>query len=699
MRHPSEMPLCSVADSSPAAFDSSPCQPGFDFLQRAKTLLTIMRTKFFDSPQMLWLACSMLFAQGTCIAQTPPTPNFAPPTVDMQDVAGVSMNSGRPNFSMSPVKIGPANEPFAFSESFAGGLNYPSAGFFGIVSGSTLGSPYSVGDMIVNVLGKAEQLKPVGDGVNYVSRNAGGGTLSISASFAYQYTDRAGTVYNFTAGQDPKQCTDQSVVSGNPPAVYEWKTAASNCAVLANVTYSNGVILTIGPYLSVPGDSTRYIQKITRSDGYQFVVDWGVTNIPMLPDPPRGAILYLNKVTAYNMAVDYCDPAAISCTFSQPWPSATMTRTASATKPGDVMTFTLTDNGGNVTRYTETLMQGLTATPPPTNVLRVYQLLTGLKPPSSPSADTRTYAYLNQSFCYVVAGSGGIGTSPTTDCQKFQRDELVQSVVTPQGTWSYGYIHPDPNAPSQSMAAGQYITTVTRPDGYVLSGEFNALTGYIQYATGIQGQVNYDTNWLSDPNFLQTSADSEGRAYSYIFDGRGNLKTKTQTGSNPNPVWQAVYPTTCTNAVTCNKPTQLIDPLGNTTDYAYDPTHGGVLSETKPPDVKGIRPQTRYGYAQLTPWLKNASGTYSAGTPIWKLVREAYCRSSAALADGSGCTVATDEVVTTYDYGPNAGPSNLLLHGVAVTADGTTHRTCYAYDVFGNKISETTPNAGLTSCP
>ena len=43
----------------------------------------------------------------------------------------------------------------------------------------------------------------------------------------------------------------------------------------------------------------------------------------------------------------------------------------------------------------------------------------------------------------------------------------------------------------------------------------------------------------------------------------------------------------------------------------------------------------------------------------------------------------------------------MLLRGQAVTADGTTLRTCFAYDGLGRKISETGPNgtAGLSACP
>jgi YD repeat-containing protein len=64
-----------------------------------------------------------------------------------------------------------------------------------------------------------------------------------------------------------------------------------------------------------------------------------------------------------------------------------------------------------------------------------------------------------------------------------------------------------------------------------------------------------------------------------------------------------------------------------------------------------------------------------------------------------GCAQPSDEVLTTYDYGPDSGPNNLLLRGKAVTADGKTARTCYAYDALGNKISETSANAQLANCP
>lgn len=66
---------------------------------------------------------------------------------------------------------------------------------------------------------------------------------------------------------------------------------------------------------------------------------------------------------------------------------------------------------------------------------------------------------------------------------------------------------------------------------------------------------------------------------------------------------------------------------------------------------------------------------------------------------GFNCVTPSDEVRTTYDYGPNSGPNNLLLRGMVEDATGAALRTCYGYDARGNRISETRPRAGLASCP
>lgn len=158
------------------------------------------------------------------------------------------------------------------------------------------------------------------------------------------------------------------------------------------------------------------------------------------------------------------------------------------------------------------------------------------------------------------------------------------------------------------------------------------------------------------------------------------------------------YTYNCVTLKVCAKPTSQTDAKGNVTNYTYDLSHGGVLTETSPA-VNGVQPQMRYEYAQRYAWIKNSSGAFvQAATPVWVKTREEYCKTTNAT-NGNCAGGAADEVVIDFDYGPNGGPNNLLVRGVVVTADGESLRTCYTYDAQGRQISETKPMADLTSCP
>jgi hypothetical protein len=196
----------------------------------------------------------------------------------------------------------------------------------------------------------------------------------------------------------------------------------------------------------------------------------------------------------------------------------------------------------------------------------------------------------------------------------------------------------------------------------------------------------------------------EGTGY-FISDSddRGNPKITTiyaKPGSGlANVATTSVYPTTCSNRKTCNKPSSTTDAKGNQTDYTYDTNSGNVLTETAPAGADGIRPVKRFAYVQRAAWLKNSGGTYTASAyPVWVLSEMRSCRTSATVSNACAAG-STDEVVTTYDYGPDSGPNNLLVRGVAVTADSQTLRTCVTYDQDGHKLSETKPLGTGATCP
>ncbi len=241
------------------------------------------------------------------------------------------------------------------------------------------------------------------------------------------------------------------------------------------------------------------------------------------------------------------------------------------------------------------------------------------------------------------------------------------------------------------------IETVTVDSGGTPSSMTDGL-GYTQtFETSADSQA-------VDVSQVNAGVDAEGGRTDWSRDARGNI---TQIVRHAKPgsgladqTTSATYASTCSNTKTCNKPISTTDARGAVTNFTYDPTHGGLVVE-EAPAVDGIRAVRRLGYIQGYAWLKSPGGGYAAATsPVWLLSEERTCRTTATV--NGGCAGgAADEVVTSYQYqsGNSSTPSNLLLIGKAVSADGQTRRTCFGYDYSGNRISETKPRAGLTVCP
>lgn len=371
------------------------------------------------------------------------------------------------------------------------------------------------------------------------------------------------------------------------------------------------------------------------------------------------------RATAYNRASVYCNEAALlSC--------------ASVTALGSAVTFAYDRPNSKVT----------------------------ITKPNGEQVELTFGSLMDTATLTSVTRPGGVTRTMTYDGWAEQEGATYRylTTLTEAGrTWGYGY----------SPSSGGSSTSVAEPS--------NALTHYY-FGNGIPYMI-------LDPLLRQTWVDydgymrflrrryPEGNEVTAAYDSRGNLNLVRQIpkASLDLPTLQAsaVYPASCTSTDrrSCNRPTSSTDRNNNTTDYTYDPAHGGILTETGPlaptrqndGSIVSVRPQKRYEYAQLYAWVSSGAGGYvQAATPVWLRVRERSCRTTAA--SGSGCAGgAADEIVTDYDYGPASGPNTLLLRGQTVTAtDGgtaTTLRTCYTYDVNGNRISETQPNANLTSCP
>lgn len=278
--------------------------------------------------------------------------------------------------------------------------------------------------------------------------------------------------------------------------------------------------------------------------------------------------------------------------------------------------------------------------------------------------------------------------------------------------WTQAYTESSPEPDYRPVT--DTSTTMTEAG---ISGTSNAVTspeGNLKSFTDPLGRVAYYTyqDPASPPGYpsmvetgelIGQSSPEGDRTLTTASDARGNptaitIYPKAASGLT-NLTTTSVYPTTCTNRKTCNKPTSMTNAKSNTTNFTYDSSHGGVLTEAAPADSNGVRAVKRNSYVQRAAWLKNSGGTYTASTyPVWLLSEQRTCRTTATV--GNACAGgSTDEVVTSYEYGPNSGPNNLLVRGIATTANGQTLRTCFTYDINGRKLSETKPLGTGATCP
>lgn len=419
-----------------------------------------------------------------------------------------------------------------------------------------------------------------------------------------------------------------------------------------SITHPNG-IQTSFHYRSVnigPGHQAVRIQSVTTNMGYQFKYNYASNTYDGTP-----GYFTLTSIVAINNTVEYCDPNADTCSLTGSWPHL---QYLTGTLDGGV-----TDANGGTTYITSSLVGA-----------------TGHVTIQTPDKTSPNYDY----------------TMPFRPSAPLSDQYAVSSVTVNGKTTSYAITN-------SGLPAGQQLVTSSAP----LSQQYSYTA--ISNVPGITKEVDplgRTTTFTYDAfNRLLSVTPPEGNSTNYTYDTNGNILTATlhpKTGSGSTPLsesWTYSISTCSSSPNTCNQPVTHTDPRGKVTSFTYDSTSGQVLTETDPADANGINPVKRYAYTQRYAYIKDATGAYvPESTGIWLLTSEKTCQTTATVS-GACAGGSSDEIETDYDYGPNSGPNNLLLRGKVVTSNGTSLRTCYGYDNFGNKISETMPRAGLTSCP
>lgn len=285
---------------------------------------------------------------------------------------------------------------------------------------------------------------------------------------------------------------------------------------------------------------------------------------------------------------------------------------------------------------------------------------------------------VNSSVCQIANVYAGMGPADVTQ------------QTTPDGAvWNYNIQPADPEyvqnpGDPPPTSAGNF----SGPEGINVWAEFSGglLSTYNQ--NGRSTTLQWDGIELARLTHPEGNnvryAYRAGQTASETWEAKPNSGVATVVKSSQFPD----YSTCPTSRKTCNKPIWRKDYKGNQTDYTYA-AHGGVETETGPA-VGGVRPQVRYEYALRRAWVSNGGSHSPEAVSIYLPIRKAFCATGAA--SGWGCAIPGDEVATTYDYGPDSGPNNLLLRSETVTAGGVARRTCYGYDWQGNKIGTTRPN-------
>lgn len=399
---------------------------------------------------------------------------------------------------------------------------------------------------------------------------------------------------------------------------------------------------------------------------------------------------------AVNLARDYCDFAAsAACT------GLSATRTASFSGFGTLQ-YTLTNAAGEIVSVQFQSIEAFVQEP------RCFQ-----NPPGPYTCNGIVYPY-NYPTQITFPGSSkppvSISYGSSGDPRNVNHSEVLVATVVSEGvTVTYD----NANYPSGTGGSG--------PSGYqVLVKAFvNGVRQFSSVSAALGRQ------WSPSTLDLKTVEDGLGRGKAFFYDQEGNVVEEVRpelggmlyqydarlnlvevalnpkTGSAESTlITRFEYPAACSpeTQATCNLPLAMIDPKGNRTEYTYN-VHGQLLTKTGPAPTSGAaRPITRNSYTMRTAYILNASANpVPAGSPISMLTATSVCITT------ENCVGSADEVVTTYDYGPATGPNNLLLRGVAVTARNAagqveTLRTCYTYNYFGERISETKPRAGLGAC-
>ena len=483
-------------------------------------------------------------AAGPAAAQTLDT---APPVRSSFDENGVDVARGYFRAEYTDLSIGPEGRGgLAFVRSFGSALAGGGSNFdLGVFPGPT--------QTLVGVGGRSYAFTP--SGTAFVSADGSGATLTRSGA-TYTLTTEDGTIivygYAVAATAEPnRKARGTSIAYPSGEKIILTWVDATWCVVNNQDVCSAGNLRT----------AVR-LQSVSSSLGYQLHFNYGRGDINFAAQ--AAAWKQFNGITAINSAVDYCDPAAHSCTFSQSWPTVSYSGTGA-----------VTDTRGYTTTYSSSA-SGFTITRPGSSSPNVTVSQDGNARVTSVTRDGKTWTY-----AYVATGA--------TTAQL--------NVTDPMG----------------HVRVYTSDTAIGLPTSIV--DETGRETAFQYYPSGLLKRVTAD-----EDNYVEYTYDSHGNVT--------QVQKVAKPGSGLAPIVAgAVYPClsapTCDKPQSTTD--ERGNTTDYSWDLAHG---GLLTVTAPAASPGAVRPQTRYTYSALQAYVKNGAGSIVAtGQPAYRATAVSTCRT------------------------------------------------------------------------
>ncbi|WP_419148866.1 hypothetical protein [Pseudoalteromonas 'SMAR'] len=516
---------------------------------------------------------------------------------------------------------------------------------------------------------------------SYIGRN--GGMIEKHSDFIWKYTNSQGVEVTY----------DSRIHYQYEPPIVALETYRKQ-AVATQIKYPSGLIVKVNfKDASYDGNTVHRIQSVTSSAGYQLQYRYQLnsSSIPSYNSDKYAYYQWTRPIQIRGFVSEYeaCPPLAVDCDFSLDWPKVNF----SWVDPFNDGDTTITFANQTYKAFTHERFcssgDGRTACSSDRNHLRI----TTISSSASQGQPEREYQYTNTYHCTFQ------GTE--RQCRTFKLGVVYLSKYR-GASWHYNY------HPQQHQYGGSYNQS-EGPNGAILKVVYDSqsqMVGFQDEVRGISGI--YDDNGRIASvqyNYGSPGTVSQGlyrygdKTETFTYDDHGNIIKSTRTNKEgETQFYTAGYDNYCNIMSTRGKPSWIKDRNGNVTYYGYDCRNGKIAVVLKP-EIDGVRAEHRYYYGQINAHVVNENPPLpSPEQGIWVKQRESFCKTG--NSGQFGCAETGDEVITMYEYSTQPKPDGLLVHGIVVsdTGKGETRRTCFDYDIYGNKVAEIKPKANLTRC-